>query len=108
CCNVSAAAGRCSRNQDYDHHGARRGSLDNSGSRPERWSGVLWFYGPALRAARIAKGLKVGQLGHLVGRVEGIILKYESGEAIPRANMAAALADAVGVDLLDLSTDRPS
>lgn len=58
--------------------------------------------GQRLGAARRAAGLSQEQLGDLVGMERRTIQRYESGGRDPRFTDLLLLADALGVDIVDL------
>lgn len=63
---------------------------------------VLQFSGRLLRSIRTSQHLSREQLA-VRGRVSmSAVSRYEQGHAVPGLNAAAALADALGVEITDL------
>lgn len=66
--------------------------------------------GEVLRKAREAQGLSLGQLARLTGTVRSQILRWETGERVPKTAALLALAEQLelpAVQLLALAGERP-
>lgn len=63
------------------------------------------FSGTRLRAARRRAGLSAHQLADRVDRSTSVVWSYESGRARPPVDVAAGLADVIGVPLTALLAD---
>ena len=59
-------------------------------------------FGTTLRVAREHSGLSQQDLAALVGVTEMTLRSYEQGVTYPRLDRAVRLADAVGVELVDM------
>lgn len=65
------------------------------------------FSGRLLRAARTQRGLTREQLAVRADISVAAETRYEQGHAVPGVNAAAALADALGIQVDDLLDAKP-
>ena len=65
-------------------------------------------FGDNLRKIRRDRGLSMDALAELAHTSKQVLSRYENGERTPKISMAKAIADALGVPLLDLMGDSPA
>ncbi|MFE5139262.1 helix-turn-helix domain-containing protein [Streptomyces fagopyri] len=63
------------------------------------------FNGAALRDQRRLAGIPAAQLAEAVGRTRDAVWSYEAGRRVPSVDVAATLADELGVGLDQLLTN---
>ncbi len=66
--------------------------------------GMAVSIGDQVRVYRMRRGLTQEQLAHLVGRSERWLIDVEGGDVDPKLSDALALAQALSVDMADLTT----
>lgn len=67
----------------------------------------LALFGQRLRHARRAKGLTLADLGARVGRAPSVLSELENGRTEPRLSLVEALAQALGIPVVELLKQDP-
>lgn len=63
--------------------------------------------GEKIKKLRTSRNWTTRALAERIGTAQGMIPRYESGEAVPRAGVIEKLAKAFGVPLADLVNEKP-
>ena len=61
--------------------------------------------GENIRNARKAKGMRQEELANKIGVVRSVVSKYENGEIDISSSKVAQIADALGMNMMDLYDD---